>query len=286
MANFDEENFGHRKLGNVGSYVFKGLMNLGLTPIGTTSNPLQMSKSDLVHLDFLKHETFLEALKDVDGVFLMRPPHIGDPKDLFPFIAAVKKQNVKLLVFLSLMGIEKNTIPPHYKIEKYIEEMKIPFCHIRPGFFMQNLSGTHSKEILNNDEIYIPASSSKCSFIDTQDIGDVIAKIFSDFESHQNLAYTITGSESLDYFQVADVMTKVLGRKIKYGNPALISFWSYMVWKRSFPVTFVNVMCALYVMTRFGAGEAITDDFEKIMKRKPRSFEEFAKENRDAWEKR
>ena len=51
-------------------------------------------------------------------------------EDLYPFINAMKAHNIKLVSFLSLMGVENNSKPPHYKIEKYIEELDIPYAHI------------------------------------------------------------------------------------------------------------------------------------------------------------
>lgn len=53
----------------------------------------------------------------------MRPPHIGNPKDLYPFIDYMKMKNIQLISFLSLMGVEKKTIPPHHKIENFMTRM-------------------------------------------------------------------------------------------------------------------------------------------------------------------
>ncbi|WP_442262966.1 hypothetical protein [Tissierella sp.] len=101
----------------------------------------------------------------------MRPPHLGKPEDLYPFIDSMKAHNIKLVSFLSLMGVENNTIPPHHKIEKYIEKTSLPYAHIRPRFFMQNLSGIHSVEIREKNEIFVPAGRSKTSFIEHKGTG-------------------------------------------------------------------------------------------------------------------
>lgn len=92
--------------------------------------------AEAVLFDVTKPSTFPAALQDVDRVFLMRPPHLGDPKALKPLIDALQKQKrIQLVSFLSLLGVEKNPIPPHHKIEQYIEQAGLPYCHIRPGFF-------------------------------------------------------------------------------------------------------------------------------------------------------
>jgi uncharacterized protein YbjT (DUF2867 family) len=207
--------------GNVGSYVVKELLNRGdqVKAAGTDASKLEKmfeSRVEAMPFDFTDRDTYDKVLENVDRVFLIRPPHLGKPEDMYPFIDAMKAHNIKLVSFLSLMGVENNTIPPHHKIEKYIEKSGIPYAHVRPGFFMQNLSGIHSVEIREKDEIYVPAGKSKTSFIDAADIGLATAVLIHDPERYRNTAHTITGPEALDYFQVAEILSRVTGRKITY----------------------------------------------------------------------
>ncbi|MDF2511594.1 MAG: NAD(P)-dependent oxidoreductase [Herbinix sp.] len=274
--------------GNVGRYVVKELLKMGeeVVAAGTDISRLQNLFGDCVEaveFDFTKPETFEGALSSVDRIFLMRPPHLGKPEDLYPFIKAAQKHSVKLLSFLSLMGIEKNTVPPHYKIEKYIEAAGIPFAHIRPGFFMQNVSGIHSEEIKEKDMIFIPAGRSKTSFIDASDIGLAIATVLNDSTKHKNTAYTITGAEALDYYQVADILSKLTGRRITYAKPGFLKYRNYYIKQRGLDKEYVNVTVALYFMTRMGTAKAITKDYYNLTGRCPKSFEDFARENIDTF---
>ena len=270
--------------GNVGSFVVKELLRMGekVVTAGTDTKKLENmfgDKVNVVKFDFTEEMTFEDALNDVDRVFLMRPPHIGKPQDLYPFIDALELFDIKLVFFLSLMGVENNTIPPHYKIEKYIEKVGIPYAHIRPGFFMQNLSGIHSIEIKEQDKIFIPAGKSKTSFIDAADIGLSIATLLHEFEIYKNTAHTITGPEALDYYQIAEILSKVTGRKITYSKPGYLKYRSYYIKERRLNKGFVNVTVALYFMTRMGTAKEVTDEFYKLTGKKPRTFEEFAREN-------
>lgn len=270
--------------GNVGCFVVKDLIRIGekVVAAGTDPKKLQGMFGDTVEaiaFDFTKPETFDQALKDVDRVFLMRPPHLGKPEDLYPFIDSMKQHNIKLVTFLSLMGVENNTIPPHHKIEKYIESLEIPFAHIRPGFFMQNVSGIHAEEIKEQDKIFIPAGKSKTSFIDAADIGVAIAAIMHKPEKYRNTAHTITGPEALDYYQIAEILSRVTGRKITYAKPGYLKYRSDYINKRGLDKGYVNVTVALYFMTRMGTAKAVTTEFYKLTGAKPRTFEEFAREN-------
>jgi uncharacterized protein YbjT (DUF2867 family) len=276
--------------GNVGSYVVKELLKMGekVVAAGTDTKKLKNmfgDEVDAVEFDFTKEQTFKGALNGVDRVFLMRPPHLGKPQDLYPFIDAMKLNNIKLVSFLSLMGVENNTIPPHHKIEKYIEGNGVPFAHIRPGFFMQNVSGIHSEEIREMDKILIPAGKSKTSFIDAADIGLSIAVLLHEPEKFRNTAHTITGPEALDYYQVAEILSRITERKIIYAKPGYLRYRSYYIKKRGLDKGYVNVTVALYFMTRMGTAKYVTDGFYKLTGKQPRTFENFARENIEAFKK-
>lgn len=271
-------------MGNVGRYVVKELILKGQKVVCGVRD-IERAKAvfgqeiDSAYLDFTDVSSYEAALKDVDRVFLMRPPHLGKPEDLYPFIDAMKNHDIRLVSFLSLMGVEKNTIPPHHKIEKYIEKIGLPYAHIRPGFFMQNLSGVHSEEIRKQNEIFIPAGNSRTSFIDASDIGLSAAILLSEPDQYRNTAHTITGPESLDYAEIAEILSEVTGKKIIYKKPGFLAYRNYYISKRGLDKKYVNITLALYFMTRMGTAKQVTDGFYELTGKEPRSFRTFAMEN-------
>lgn len=278
-------------LGNVGGYVAKYLIennqevvvaDINLTALEEKFN----GKAKSVLFDFTDSKTFENALKDVDRVFIMRPPHLGKPDDLKTFIESLKdKGNIKLVSFLSLIGIEHNPIPPHYKIEKYIEKAGLPFCHIRPSFFMQNISGIHAFEIKHFDRIVVPVKAALTSFIDAEDIGEIVAKVLSNTIEHKNKAYSITGPEALNYYEVSKILSEELGRNITYTNPKPSMAKRYWIDIRGLDKTYATVMGMLYMMTRMGTAKNVTNTFEEVMGKKPQTFKQFVRKNLSAWER-
>ncbi|WP_282803633.1 NmrA family NAD(P)-binding protein [Secundilactobacillus kimchicus] len=277
-------------MGNVGRYVAQYLISNGQSVVvaGKTLDALKQRYGDTaraVLLDFTNQATFAAALSDVDRVFIMRPPHIGDPKVFEHFIDALKATgNIQLVSFLSLIGIEHNPIPPHYKIEKYIEKFGLPYCHIRPSFFMQNISGVHAFEIKHFDRITIPVKQALTSFIDAEDIGELTASVLSNPSKHQNTAYAITGSQALDYNEVAEILSAELGRKITYANPKPRTAKQYWIEVRGLPKGYCHVMSMLYLMTRMGTAKKVTTTFETVMAKKPQTFRQFVQKNLAAWQ--
>lgn len=271
-------------LGNVGTYVIEELLKMGEEVVAADIDvdKLNMKYKGTTHnvyLDFMVPACFDKALQDVDRIFLMRPPHLAKPEDFKPFMEALKQNNIQFITFLSLMGIEKNPIPPHYKLERFIEETGISYAHVRPGFFMQNVSGIHSVEIREQDQIFVPAGKSKTSFIDAADIGLAVATLLHNPKKYKNTSHTLTGPEALDYDQVASILSDVTGRKITYAKPSYLKYRHYYINKRNLDKGYVNVTVMLYWMTRMGTAKAVTNEFEKLTGKQPRTFREFARNN-------
>lgn len=278
-------------LGNVGGYVAHYAIANGEPVRVADINPEALKTkygdtAECVLFDFTDSSTFASALDGVDRVFIMRPPHLGKPEDLKSFVEALKaKGGIRLVSFLSLIGVENNPVPPHHKIEKYIEQAGLPYCHIRPSFFMQNISGIHAFEIKHFDRIVVPVKGALTSFIDAEDIGEITAKVLSDPENHKNKGYSITGPEAVDYWKAAEILSKELGRKIIYANPKPSLAKQYWIDIRGLDKEYCTVMGMLYMMTRMGTAKKVTTVFEDVMGKKPQSFEQFVEKNLSAWEK-
>jgi uncharacterized protein YbjT (DUF2867 family) len=78
-------------------------------------------------------------------------------------------------------------------------------------------------------KIFIPAGKSKTSFIDAEDIGLSIAVVLHEPEKYKNTAHTITGPEALDYYQVAEILSRIRDKKISYAKPGYLKYRSYYI---------------------------------------------------------
>jgi len=272
---------------NVGLEVIKSAITLGLPIVAgiRTNKDREIFANLNVEtriIDFEKSNTFEEALTGITRIFLLRAPSLSKvEKFIFPLLELAKKREIKQVVLLSLLGAENNPITPHRKIEKEILRLKIPYTFLRPSFFMQNLSTTHLDEIKDEQVIYVPAGKGKTSFVDIRDISSVAAFSFTE-ESHLNQAYSLTGSESLDYYQVAEIFTKVLGKEIVYQDPSIFSFY-FRLKSRGFPFAQRAIMTVIYSTAKLGLADRVTGDVKNILKREPITFERFVTGNKNIW---
>lgn len=269
--------------GNIGSFVVDKLIERGIPVKAAVRNVEQGEKyfidknMEIVKFDFINQKTYSEALSGVTKIFLMRPPKLAKPKqEILPFLVEAKKAGVEHIVFVSLLGVEKNPVVPHRKIEELIRKLGFHYTFLRPSFFMQNLNTTHKDDIVQRDELYMPVGKAKTSFIDTRDIAEIAAICLVE-ERHQNKAYTLTGSEAINYYEAASIMSDVLQRTITYSNPGILEFRKTLL-KRGTPKEFANVMTMLYTMTRLGTAEKITGEAERLLQRKPITFRQYVED--------
>lgn len=243
---------------------------------------LGLRVEDCVHFDFLDPRTYGPTFEGIRTVFLVRPPNLANPKEeIEPAILHAQSAGVRHIVFLSLLGAEKNPFVPHHKIENLILASGIPYTFLRPSFFMQNLSTIHANEIKRINEILVPAGSGKTSFIDIRDVA-AVAVVALTKESLKNKALTLTGPAALSYLEVAAILTRELGRPIAYKSPSILRFIRAMR-KRRLNWPYIGVMSAIYAINRVGLAAKVTPDVGRILGREPICFKQFARDYRDVW---
>ncbi len=238
--------------------------------------------TDYVRFDFTDPTTFADALRDVGQLFLVRPPAISQVKRfIYPLIDTARAAGVEHIVFLSIQAAERNPFVPHRQIETYIQASGISYTFLRASFFMQNLNTVHRQDIQQEGEIFLPAGRGKTSFIDVRDIAAVATIALLERE-HRNQAYELTGSQSLDYYQVADIFTAVLGTKIVYSNPSILAFARRMA-ARGLPLGFILVMIGIYTVARLGLAGRVTQDTARVLGRAPCTMRQYVEDYQNCW---
>lgn len=274
-------------LGNVGAEVVRELRSRGARVRAADIDAKKLRERfgdpvEVVRFDFTDPTTYQETFKNVEKMFYMRPPHLTNiRRDMVPSMDAAKTAGVTHAVFLSLIGIEKAKYVPHYKVEQYLQKIGMQTTFLRCSFFMQNLNTTHRKEIKERSEIFVPVGKAKTSFIDVRDIGAVAAVALTE-PGHAGRNYDLTGGEGLDYWEVTRILSEVLGRKITYRNPNPLHFLIETI-RRGTPPSFAMVMTGLYLSTRFGMAEPVTQEVERLTGRQPISFRQYARDHCQLW---
>lgn len=230
------------------------------------------------HFDFEEPSTFEAAIEGMDAVFLMRPPSLVDiPRYFEPLVQALKIKATPV-VFLSVHGVERSRLIPHNKIERLIKRQGIPHVFVRPSYFMQNLTTTLYQDIRDKRRIVLPAGNAVFNWIDVEDIARVVALILPNFQAHTNKVYELTGSENLDFYQVAEVLNRFLRWRIRYHAMNPVAFY----WRKrreNYPRGYLFMLTLLHVLPRFEKTPLITNDYRMLTGESPSLLQDFAKRN-------
>jgi uncharacterized protein YbjT (DUF2867 family) len=175
---------------------------------------------------------------------------------------------------------------PLRQIERAVESSGVPFTILRPGAFMQNLSEGHFiravESIRERDEIAMPGGDGVVSWVSTEDIAAVAAIVLTE-DGHAGKGYTQLGPEPLTVAQVADHISWVVGRRIKYVQTDHQPLRDELVAAGAPPETAEhNSRLAAYAFSS-GAFGVLNDDILKVTGRPPVSFAEFAVGAAAAW---
>jgi len=269
--------------GKVGTEVAKQLIEKGIeVRIGAhTVEKAQAAfpQAHVVRFDFDDEQSVQAAVDGADAVYLASP---GDmvAAPVNRVVDHARAAGVGRIVRLSAMGIE-HTDTSLRQIEQHIEATDLQWTFLRPSWFMQNYSTTNAQSIREQHAFYEPAGDAKTSFVDTRDIAAIAVQALTE-DGHHGQAYTITGGQAYDRYQVAHAIVQATGKDVRYVPIEDEQFRASMA-AIGAPPQYIALMSNLYSTVRAGWTEQVTDTVQRVLGRAPITLEQFAADHRDAW---
>ena len=205
--------------GTVGSEVLKQLRQTGQPVRAAFHNAQKAAKAraegiDSVVLDFADSSSVAAALKGADKLFLLGPTVANQSELENNVVDEAKKAGVKHIVKLSVLNApDKNYAFAkwHRAVEENIEKSGLAYTFLRPTGFMQNYVTYQGDTIRTQNSFYLSAGDTRTPFVDVRDIAVVAVKSLTE-PGHEGKAYDLTGPEPLSNYQVAEKLSRALGR--------------------------------------------------------------------------
>lgn len=265
--------------GTVGSELSRLLAARGHRVLRTTRNP---TSADQVQLDLATGEGLADALTGVDRAFLLAPPgHVNQDELLVPLIEAARAQRLKKVVLMTAMGADVSDDLPLRKAELALIGSGVAWNVIRPNWFMQNFQTFWLHGIQTQNKILLPVGSAKGSFIDARDIAAVATQLLSHGDFDQQ-AFDLTGPRALDHDEVAAILSQAAGRTITFEDITADAMRAGLL-QGGVPAPYAEFMVTILGYFKAGYAERTTDAVQRITGRAPRSIEQYAQDNRQAW---
>jgi len=275
--------------GRVGSSAARHLLKNGLGVKGLTrdsakANDLAAIGADIVVGDISDNVVIKSALQGVTTVLLVtgNGPHQLEAECLIARESVVA--GVKHIVKISSMEASPTATAPipatHYKIEKYIEKTGLIYTFLRPNFFMQNLM-LFAQSIKMSDQFSLPLGKAKTGIIDAEDVGEIAGRIASIIPQESSVR-KLTGEVLLDFHEVADLISKELGKSVTYNEQSHDDF--HAVLTNTIPSPWhIEAVSLLFKEIANGALESTANDAQDILGRPLNDVRDFVARHKSAF---
>jgi uncharacterized protein YbjT (DUF2867 family) len=273
--------------GNVGSLVVKRLIDQGERPriFARDSQKAVERYQDQVEIfvgNLENPETLKPALDGVNALLLLTAGHNLATHDEITAKAAKAAGVARLVKLSSYDAREQNcgTGVWHAQGESAIRATGVPWTFVQPSGFMSNAlfwaSSIRSKGVFRT-----ATGNGKVAFIHPDDIADVVTEALRS-EAYLGESLPITGPEALSYAEMASKIGFVTGRSVRF-QPISEEEARQQQVSRGVPFPMVEAHLSIFRAIREGRLTTVTDTVERVLRRRPLTFDQWAKENAAAF---
>jgi uncharacterized protein YbjT (DUF2867 family) len=233
---------------------------------------------EVVEGDMLRPASLGAALDGIERVLMISSADPRLVETQCTFIDAAKRAGVRHIVKFSGIGAALDSgfrfTRMHAEIEAYLEASGLAWTHLRPSQFMQ-VYFREVRTIVAEGAFYLPLGDARLAPVDVDDIAKVAFAVLHG-EGHESKRYSMTGPETLTMGEIAERLTPVVGRRIRYVDVAPQEKHRTLI-AAGIPAAFADAMDELFEDRRRGNQEATVDlSTHEALGVTPTTFAEFA----------
>jgi uncharacterized protein YbjT (DUF2867 family) len=229
---------------------------------------------DVVMGDLDSRASVDEAVSEVTGVVLVSP---ALPVQELSVIESAVLNGVKHVVKVTSKASSNSPIARRRgqtEIEAGLAASGLPHTLLRANAYMQNTLAL-APRIAKFSTFGSSAKDGRVGMIDTRDVAAVAAEIATAAPSHIGDTYWLSGPELISNYDVAAVLSKLLGRPVTYEELSFNEDRDAMI-GAGVPENIATMNAQAFSLIAEGDAEWLSDDVRSILGRGARSFEQFA----------
>jgi uncharacterized protein YbjT (DUF2867 family) len=167
------------------------------------------------------------------------------------------------------------------EIEAGIAASGLPYTLLRSNAYMQNVLAL-APAIAATSGFGSAAGKGRVGMVDARDVGAAAAEIAASPVPGAGKTYWLSGPELISNYDVAAVLSKLLGRTITYTELSLDENKEAMI-SAGIPAPIAEMNAQAFSLTADGDAEWVTGDVPALLGRPARSFEQFAADHAHAF---
>lgn len=238
------------------------------------------SRSSEQRFDWYDEGSWDGAVAGIDTAYLAPPVGPTGLEQAGRFIKQAAAEGLRRVVLLSGRGVgspdrEFAVYESSVALEHAVQDSGADWTIIRPAWFMQGFSEDWLHDHVMAGELRLSAADGGEAWIDTNDIGDVMTAALLD-EKHTGEIYSLSGPRLLTLSDVADELSAVTGRPIRYVDlepeqhvAELVEYGQTLEDSES--------VRDLFAVIRNHKSEYLSDGIQQVLGREPRDFSDWAR---------
>ena len=160
------------------------------------------------------------------------------------------------------------------EIEAGLAASGIPHTLLRSNAYMQNVLAL-APAIAKTSSFGSAAGKGRSGLVDARDVAAVAAEIAASPAAHAGQTYWLTGPGLISNYDVAAVLSKLLGRTITYRELTVEENTETMI-RAGVPEQIAQMNTQAFSLAAGGDAEWLTEDVPSLLGRPARSFQQFA----------
>jgi uncharacterized protein YbjT (DUF2867 family) len=242
-------------------------------PATTTARALAEAGAEIATGDLGEPASIDEAMSGVTGVVLVSP---AVPAQELNVVASAARAGAGHVVKATSKAPADSPIARRRwqaEIEAGLTASAIPHTLLRSNAYMQNVLML-APAIATTSTFGSAAGQGRTGLVDARDVAAVAAEIITSPAAHAGKTYWLTGPELLSNYDVATVLSKLLGRTITYQELTFEENKDAMI-RAGVPEQIAEMNAQAFTLTADGDSEWVTQDVPSLLGRPARSFEKF-----------
>jgi len=159
-------------------------------------------------------------------------------------------------------------------------ECGVPYCILRPNFYMQNFLKYFKSPIQKEGKFYCNLGNKKISCVDNRNVADMACKVMTDpIDRHRCCTYYCTGSQAFTMREMAEMITKVCGKKVEYCDVSDNDFYHYMQQTCKMDEPSAHGLLKMFQFYKMGKASCCFGDCQIVLERPPRTAEKFFRDH-------
>jgi uncharacterized protein YbjT (DUF2867 family) len=270
--------------GNIGTPLAQHLIRQGSKIRLMVRNPkkqddtladLQSGGAEIVQGDFADPGSLAHCFTGVQSAFLLVPVALETAEWKGNFIRAAKQNGVERIVNLSVSGASStcpiNLFRWHWEAEQALESSGMAWTHLQPTDLARFNIRSILPTIQSQGAFYSSIGEGRVALVDEEDVAEVAALALTE-DGHESKKYVLTGPLAVSYPEIADALTRKLGKTVRYVDidPAQAKQAMVAAGLPDWVADFIN---DLRELEKSGGASGPTQDIHNLLGRPPRPLD-------------